>query len=229
MICITCRRLLFAAPHELTEEQAAHVGECGNCDRLLCSLSGMEVQLQSALDVPMPEALAERVLLAPRKRRTSQFAAAAALFLTVGVVSILPGSLFELFDPPVQVRVSPAHPAVAALTLAANETVGLPQSGDTERMHEELERVGLSLKGDVFAYYAGKCSLREAECDLIFLSTSDAHAKLVLMPNYSVEERVVVDDGQKIALVTPTKGGTYILVADSKRAAKRIQKLIVSG
>ena len=93
MICIKCRRLLLAFARELTEQQVEHVRECGNCDRLMRRLVGMEAQLQNALDVPAPEALAERLLLAAGRRYGSQLAAAAAVVLTVGVASLWSASL----------------------------------------------------------------------------------------------------------------------------------------
>jgi hypothetical protein len=93
-------------------------------------------------------------------------------------------------------------------------------------MYQRLRELGLELKqGDVHAYYAGKCRLPGADCDLIVLDTPDARANVVLVPSYVIDGRVLVADRQMIALVNPARTGSYIVVADSPKIAKRMRRL----
>jgi len=229
MNCLACRRLLLAAPREQTPAQREHIAECSTCERLIADLATLEQRLADAALVPVPDALPERVLFHGRNRGPWKYAAAASIVLVAGAMLGL-SALHEVISAPVRVSaLSPAHPAVAAITMASNERLELPQSGDAARMETELKRVGLAFKDDAYAYYAGECTLPETKCDLILVSTPEAHAKLVLVPDYSIGERLVIDSGDKIALVSPAKTGTYIVVADTPTAAKHIESLIVKG
>lgn len=227
MNCLMNRRLLLSSPRHPTREQLQHIESCARCARFQRELSTLDGELEETALVPVPDALAERVLLRQRDRRFWNFASAAFLVLAIGASLIAVPALsdFDAFGRGVD-AVGPGHPAVAAITLVTDERLELPKSGDSVLMEDELKRLGIALKGDAYAYYAGKCQLSGTECDLIVVSTPDAYANVVLVPDYTAVKRIVVEDRQMVALVNPARSGSYIVVARSPQLAKRIDRVI---
>jgi hypothetical protein len=236
MNCLESRRRLLAAPRERNSAHEEHLVECGACTKLMAELVELDRSIERAAAVAVPEALAHRVLL---KRRpvgglryalAASFAAACltAAFLGAGVVHA-PG-----FAPTAE-AVGPSHPAIAAIAQVADEDVEgsyvTTASSDSAEIEQGLKRLGLTLKpGAATAYYVGKCHLSgSGPCERIVLSTPDAHANVMLVPDYPVGDRVLVSDRRMTALVNPAAGGGYIVVADSARTAKRLEKLLVKG
>lgn len=230
MNCLRCRRMLLTAPRDQTREQRDHLNECDSCDRLMRELAALEPQLHDAAMVPVPEALSHRILLAQHVRRFSHFGTAAFLVLAIAASML---AALEISDLPLFHRqvdaVGPAHPAVAAISLVADERLELPKFGDRAAMVQELKRLGLTLKGHAYAHYAGKCQLPGTECDLIEVSTPDAYADVILVPGYTADGRIIVKDRDLTALVNPAGAGAYIVVARSPAVAKRIGRLFVRG
>ena len=231
MNCLDCRRSLLSVPRERSAEQRAHLAQCDACSRLTAELTDLEWQLEDAALVPVPDGLAQRVLLAPHRRPVWPYAAAAVVLITaIGSVPLISGVLDNsLLAQPVA-TVGPSHPAVAAISLVVDDRAELAHAGDTAEMDQRLKELGLKLdSGKVHAYYAGRCQLPGAECDLIVLDAPDARANVVLVPGYPIADRVLVSDRRMTALVNPAKSGGYIVVADSPRVAKRMQRLFRRG
>lgn len=231
MNCLTCRRLLLASPREHDAEQLEHIATCASCGRLMTKLADLDRSIEDAALVPVPEALAHRVFFARRQRPVWRYAAAAVLVLAMMVSALV---LVEVLDMnPLSDRVQavgPAHPAVAAIAIVANDRLELAQEGDDAEMHHRLKQLGLELRqSEVHAYYAGKCHMSSGECDVIVLDTPEARATVVLVPDYPITARMVVADRRMIALANPARSGGYIVVADSPQIAKRMQRLFVRG
>ena len=93
MDCLEFRRRLGTEPHARDPEGLAHRDGCAACRAAWERAQAFEHALQGALDVPVPEGLAERVLLAQAtgerqhtvRRRRVAFALAASLLLALGV------------------------------------------------------------------------------------------------------------------------------------------------
>jgi hypothetical protein len=97
MDCLEFRRLLFSDPRVTDAAAREHLESCPRCQDACARAQTFEARLAQALAVPVPEGLADRVLLAQltgeRRRRASGFrygwialAAAAALVLAIGLV-----------------------------------------------------------------------------------------------------------------------------------------------
>ena len=236
MNCLESRRRLLAAPRERDPAHEEHLADCPACTKLMAELAELDRSIERAAAVAVPEALAHRVLLKRRARGGWHYAAAASLaaacisaaFVGAGVVHA-PG-----FAPTAE-AVGPSHPAIAAIAQVADEDVessyATTASSDRAEIEQGLKRLGLTLKaGEATAYYVGKCHVTDSgPCDRIVLSTPDAHANVMLVPNYPMGDRVLVSDRRMTALVNPAAGGGYIVVADSARTAKRLEKLLVKG
>jgi hypothetical protein len=238
MNCFDARRSLLTTPRDRSDEQRAHLARCADCARLAYRLGSLERELEDAALVSVPDALAARVLLVPRGVGSRRYALAALLagmvaglgLLTSGVVNA-PGVIRA---GPVQ-AVGPTHPAVAAIAEVANEEAppGGAMSAKEEKADTEqsLKRLGLTLKdGEASVHYLGKCRIEgSSECEHIVLSTADAHANVMLVPDYPLRDRVLVADRHMVALVSPAGRGGYIVVGDSEKTVRRMEKLIVKG
>ena len=64
MECLEFRRRLGAEPHSRDPQVLAHRETCASCAAAWEKAQRFDRDLQGALDVPVPEGLAERVLLA---------------------------------------------------------------------------------------------------------------------------------------------------------------------
>ena len=231
MNCLTCRRSLLTSPREQSAEQRAHLSQCEACARLMADLSDLDWQIEEAARVPVPEAIAHRILLVQHRRPVWHYAAAATVLLgAIGLSFLLPRVYDSgLLAQPVE-TVGPSHPAVAAISLVVDDRAKLAHEGDTAEMDERLKQLGLRLDSrDVHAYYAGRCQLPAGECDLIVLEAPEGRANVVLVPDYPIQDQVLVADRRMIALVNPAKSGGYIVVADSPKIAKRMQRLFRRG
>lgn len=234
MNCLECRRSLLASPRARTPTQQSHIAECAECARLANRVEGLDRQIEEAARVPVPEALAHRILLSRHRRPLRQYVAAAAVVIMSAAVTLsLPGVQDAAgIAAPLQ-AVGPTHPAVTAIGFVVDQQPGLldeGRAGDPAILEQGLKRLGLSLKSDgVTVEYIGRCYMPETECDHIVLNTPDGQVSVILVPDYPVDARVLVADRRMTALVTPAGTGGYIVVAGSPKIAKRTEKLFVKG
>jgi hypothetical protein len=226
MNCLATRRMLLGSPREQTAELRAHIGHCTTCRSLAAELTELNREIEEAALIPVPDALTHRLLLRNRRRSTWHYMAAVAGMVTLVFSGLV---LFDINDAHIE-AVGPNHSAVAAITLVVDDKMELMKAGDNIEMQQRLKQLGLALDvGDVHAYYAGKCQMVSSECDLIILDTPESRANVVLMPRDVLQRRVLVSDRQMTALATPAKAGSYIVVADSPKVAKRMQRLFRRG
>jgi Protein of unknown function (DUF3379) len=236
MNCLESRRLLLAAPRAQSAVHRAHVASCEDCSRLAHRLSDLERDIEGAVLVPVPDALSHRILLARHGRPMWQYAAAAAFAFVSIAAGLLAGGVVETPGSPATVQaVGPTHPAVVAIAEVANDDEK-PQLATTTpgeemiELQQGLKRLGLTIRNGTSAHYIGKCRIEgSSECDHIVLSTAEGYANVMLVPDYPLADRVLVSDRRMVALVTPARNGAYIVVADSAKTAKRMEKVFVKG
>ena len=236
MNCLQYRRLTLADPRRSTREQQHHAAQCSDCARFAASVTDLDLDIEAAAHVRLPEGLAERVLLArPRsqRRRTAWLAAAAVLFASIGLGFTVPAALDALDSPVPAESVGASHPAVAAISMVVEkEPVLLKEGrkGDPAVLEARLKDLGLALPGgSTSVRYIGHCELSGGRCDHLVLVTPDGHASVILVPGEHAPSRVLVSDRRMIALLSPAGSGAYIVVAESPRAAKRARRLLVKG
>jgi hypothetical protein len=147
MNCLAFRRLLLASPRERTHAQQAHLERCEDCARLASGLSALDRKIARAMRLPVPDGLADRILL-PRLavRRWHYGAAAAALLAAIALVVMLPG-LLDSDEPALAAdAVGLAHPAVAAISMVVEQEPALlkeGRTGDPLVMEQKLKFLGL--------------------------------------------------------------------------------------
>ncbi len=181
--------------------------------------------------MPVPDALVHRILLPRRMQPVSRWALAASMAIVMASIPLVAGEVVDavVFWSTTQ-TVSPTHPALAAIAEVAEEALspaGRPASD--VGVEQSLNRIGLAIKaGDAHVEYVGKCHIEaNRDCDRIALSAPGAQANVMLIPNYSAGDRLLVQDGQMVALMSSAQNGTYIVVATNRKAARRIEKMLV--
>ncbi|MBK6726700.1 MAG: DUF3379 family protein [Xanthomonadales bacterium] len=93
MNCLEFRRAIGTDPRNLDETADAHRVQCARCSDALQRALGFERTLSAAFAVPVPEGLADRLLLAqitatrhePARPRWRNWSLAAALLLSIGL------------------------------------------------------------------------------------------------------------------------------------------------
>jgi hypothetical protein len=236
MNCLESRRLLLAAPRLRNAEQQSHIASCAECARVVADLADLDRRIEKAAYSPAAEALSHRVLMRRRPRPRLQYAAAAAFAIACGVLGLMgAGLVYSPGDARTAEAVGPTHPGVAAIEQVADEdserAYSAAVSDGPAEIEQGLKRLGLVLrKGEATAHYVGKCHVNgSSECDRIGLSTAYGHANVLLIPDYPMPARMLVSDRRMIALVNPAARGGYIVVADTARTARRMEKLFTSG
>ena len=98
MNCLEFRREKLADPRRLSEAAHSHAQECANCALFARSVDDEDAEMLRALSVPVPDGLADRVLLRPKgahRRAWRAWALAAGVFLGIGLATA-----YLVFEPP---------------------------------------------------------------------------------------------------------------------------------
>lgn len=242
MNCFEFRRLIFAEPRRLPPKQKQHMEQCAACAGLAKEMEGFEAKIQEAVMVPVPEALAERVLLRHKTVRPPMrfgfsfggWALAASLMVAVAVAFHL-GHRTAEEEPQVvaAAALGSNHPAVAAISYVLDNEPKLlneNRTGDMAVLLNALEKMRMKLPADgTTVRYLGKCPVPNGEGDHVVMQTPFGHVSLILVPDQLFTSSVVVADRSMLALAAPTRSrnGSLILVADSVKTLKRFEAILM--
>lgn len=235
MNCFELRRLILADPRRRTGEQEEHLAQCASCAALAKEIQGFEAAIHHAASVPVPEGLAERVILRRtmnRSARAGMWALAASVVVAVGL-----GAYFYAGPGPededrvvAAAQLGARHPAVAAITYVLDEEPRLlretPQL-DTAVVRRALAHLGLKLPDTVAMRYLGKCPVPGGVGEHVVLETAFGRVTLILVPNQPIAPRVIVADRKLTALAAPVRTGGYILVTDSVDKVRQAEQLLL--
>jgi hypothetical protein len=222
MNCLELRRAVLLDPNRLDTEALAHAERCDACREFVGQARDLEAQLESALQIPIPHGLEERVvrnaLETPRLSRRYALAAGVALAAAAGVGVMwkrddplaLAGIDFVVFEEAQAILdAKPADPAV--LRRAAMRTgIALP-----------------SLLGEL--RYIGTCPFAGFTAHHVVLKTAFGKATLLLLPDQPLRSRVVASARGLEAAITPANGGSVAIIAGSSRNLARIESILLSG
>ena len=234
MNCFEFRKLLLADPRARTPGQDRHLAECPACANVAREMENLEARVHDAMRVPVPEALAERVLLRQKTRVPALrvWALAASLVAAIGAGAYFYRTAGNAEEPMlVAATLGQNHPAVAAIAYVVDHEPQLlreGRSGDPAVMRSALVKLGLKLPANgVTVRYLGKCPVPSGTGEHIVLETALGKVTLILVPDQPLGPRVTVADRQMTALASPVRSGGYILVADSPDHVKRIEKMLM--
>jgi len=221
MNCIDFRRLVLVDPRGLSEDARGHAAECAACRETLEKQREADDRLFDAMQVPVPDGLADRILVAhgkPPARRRFAWAIAATLFLTAGVGLL--GRRYLSADPL----------GAEAIEHVAHE----PQSFSTVQVvANDFLPAALAEQGFKATLALGKVSY-ERICPMdgrtarhVVVRTADGPVTLFLMPgDPSRRQRTVTETGGMAAVTVAAAKGSVAIVAISLAQALRVEKAL---
>ncbi len=216
------------------------MAQCAKCAALAREIENFDAKIHDAVLVPVPEALADRVLLRHKVREPARFggfrfgiwALAASLIVAIGaVIQLHRADIGDEERIATSAAVGEGHAAIAAISYVLDHEPQLLKenvSGDPAVMKSALMRLGMKLppKGTTVRYL-GKCPVPSGEGEHLVLQTPFGQVTLILVPEQSLGPRVVVAYRERTAAVSPLRSGSYIVVADSLQAVKRLERLLM--
>ena len=220
---------------------------CAKCAALAREIEDFDARIHDAAMVPVPEGLAERVLLRHKVREPARFgkfgfgaggfglgAWALAASLIIALLAVIQIYRVDSGD---QERIATAaavgegHAAIAAISYVLDHEPQLLKdnvSGDPAVMRSALTRLGLNLPAQgTTVRYLGKCPVPGGEGEHLVLQTPFGHVTLILVPEQSLGPRVVVAYRDQTAVVNPVQSGSYIVVTDSLKNVKQVEKMLM--
>lgn len=207
MNCEEFRNAYAAARPRVPAELEAHRRWCRACADFATHEDQLDRQLVQALNVEVPEGLADRILqrnVNARVRRlgTWHFAAAAALVALVSA-GLMIGSWTD--------RREFRNDIVTALNEQPLPRVQDALLADAE-VAELLRGVGVSYRsGLVSVRLARRCQVRGTEAVYLVVQANGTDASVLVMPELSVDDRVEISgDGWQGAIVRCPKGSMAI-------------------
>ncbi|MBI2320095.1 MAG: DUF3379 family protein [Betaproteobacteria bacterium] len=235
MNCIEFRRMILAEPRVRSSEQQAHAARCEACAGFMKEIERLESRLEEAILVPVPESLAERVLLRRKPRWPAKFAAfalAASIALAIGLGFLVYNERQTGNEQVIAgATLGSENAAVAAISYVLDyepQLLRANQTGDPAVMRDALLRLAIRLPEDqVRARYLGKCPVPGGDGEHVVLETPVGRVTLILVPNRSLGTRVVVDYRNRVAVSSPARNGSYILVADSLQTVRQLEQMLL--
>jgi hypothetical protein len=214
MNCIDYRRQLAATPEALDAEALAHEAACPRCAQARGEAQAFESTLRSALAVPVPESLADRILLhqttdarrerAGRRLRTT-WRVAAVLALAVGA------GLFwrmQLAAQPLS-DLAVAHLPHEPYALTSHARVPF------EEVRAMFASRGVELLRDPGAVdYLMVCPLGRDRAVHMVVQTDRGPVTVFFVPGRLERERAVWQREGLVGRTVPLADGTLVLLAD---------------
>lgn len=227
MNCLEFRRWALADPVHPGPEALEHEAACPDCAHFYLALRQQEEALYQALTVPVPEGLADRILLKRRPRRFSDFrdirlwapALAATLVLVLGLSLLLPPR-----------GISPESLAAGVIAHVRHEpeTLVAEQGVTLVKLAHAFARSGgdlLALPAEVS--YAGRCPLPGGgHGEHIVMKTPQGKVTLILMPGKPLAAALrLFKDGLNVS-VLPAGEGSLALVAETDAQVREAEAAI---
>lgn len=223
MNCLEFRRAVGTAPHHLDEDALAHRAACPRCNEALERALVFERSLAAAVAIPVPDNLAERILLrqttaalhAPRAPLRSWWSIAAA-----GVLGIALAALFGW-------RWWSANATLADLAIAhlAHEPFALSARAEVD---EDAVRAMFASLGAPVArspgtvHYLNDCRLGERMSLHMVLQRDSGPVTAMYVPRLHEPRRDFESVGVR-GRETPVGAGTLILLAADAREFDAIE------
>ena len=222
MNCIDLRRDALVQPLRLAPEAQAHVDACPACRAFIERQRELDTELYDALRVPVPDGLADRILVAHgirRRRAPWIWAIAATLVVAVGISLVAPPALSgralageaiaHVHEEPQSFRLVSAHPPAM--------------------LSSELSTQGVRLAralGEVT--YATLCPTSAGKGRHLVIATPTGPVTLLLLPSDATRRRrsLVESDGMT-AIAIPAARGSIAIVAKSREQALAVENALI--
>ena len=221
MNCLEFHRLKLADPHRLPPEAQAHAAQCAACAAFASSVDEAERDLERTLATPVPEGLADRILLRVHGARPAwrvwALAAGVVLAIAIGLSTML-------------YRPAPAEQyARQAIEHVAMEPESFHKvnAGDAHALGELLRASGARLKAPLGAVrYVKLCPVDTGTGLHIVFETPEGLATLLIVPGQPLAKLEQASSPDWNALARPAGRGHYAVVTPSAQATAQVDRLI---
>lgn len=222
MNCIDLRRDALVQPLRLAPEAQAHVDACPACRAFIERQRELDAELFETLRVPVPDGLADRILVAHgirRRRAPIAWAIAATLMVAAGLAVLAPPTfsgralageaIAHVNHEPQAFRIVHRHPAAL-----------LPSELATQGVH--LARA----LGEVT--YATLCPTSAGYAHHFVVATAAGPITLLLLPaDATSRRRTLVESDGMAAIVLPAARGSVAIVAKSREQALAVENALI--
>jgi len=218
--CLDFRRLALVDPRRMGEEAKAHALECLACREVLERQRESDDRLFAAIQVPAPDGLAERILVArglqPDRRWMWAMAATLVLALGLGIT----GRLYFQKDPlGAEAIEHVAHEPQSFTTVHAVDDAYLP-SVLSEQGLKSVVALGQ-------VTYTRICPMDGRTARHVVIRTAEGPITLFLMPDDPKQRRRQVEEsGGMTAVVMPAARGSLTIVAANPAQVLAVEKAL---
>lgn len=222
MNCLDFRRLALAQPRQLGAAAREHALTCAACRATLERELRLDERVHVALQVPAPDALAERVLMAQGLRQRTgplKWAAAAAVVLAAALAWQVPPEL------------AGRELAMEALAHVAEEpqAIRIRNAVASRELVDALGSQGLRLAAEVGQItYWQLCPMGNGRARHLVIRTAQGPVTLFLLPSEDRRMRRTEREAGGMAVVAmAAPRGSIAVVAASAEQARAVSSLIV--
>ena len=222
--CLDLRRAKLADPGRLPAGAEAHLRACSACQRFVRELESNERRIEEALRIPVPDGLADRVMLRVRNRPASRPWRSWAMAATV-VLSFAVG--MQEFG--LRARSDDASEAIRHV-LHEPESFSEHRLADPAQFRTVLANFGGTLEAPIGrVLYMKLCPVPGGTGWHIVLQTEYGPATLILMPGHQgdpLPEEIRMEG--YVATVASAGQGYYALVARSEQALAALRTMLAT-
>ncbi len=224
MNCLEYRRLALQDSNALPEQAKAHHDECSTCQSFARQLNGFNATLQQAMNVDVPEGLADRILFKQsfgldrsRRRRTrTQLIVLAASFvfgLMLSLRLLVPGA-------------TALEHAVLAHVHDELDHLHENHSVSVERVNELLASLDTRASGKLDNIrYAGTCAIGKTVGAHLVLQGRSGPVTVLYLPREQVSETQRINDKTFQGLLSPGMRGSIAVIGDSDTTLEELQDI----
>jgi hypothetical protein len=224
MNCLEFRREKLADPRRLSAEAQAHLNDCAACRGFAAEVDENEARLAAVLDVPVPEGLAERIVL--RRKTQTRFSPRLGM-LAASLVLTFAFGLHEWKDAGSQdfARLAIEH------VMHEPESFTTARSADPELFRRVMHTFGGEMQASLGKVrYMKLCPVPEGTgWHIVFETEEGKLATLILIPAKRMKtESEQAQVGGWNAVARPGGQGFYAVIADSPDTLGKVDELVRS-
>ena len=222
MNCLEFHRAKLADPRRLPLEAQAHAAQCAACAAFASSVDEAERDLERTLATPVPDGLADRILLRVHGARPAwrawALAASVVLAIAIGLATLLyPTPAGEHY----------AREAIAHV-VAEPESFTKVNAADARALEDLVRASGGRVRAPLGTVrYVKLCPMENGGTGWhIVFETSEGLATLLLVPQHGLAGLQRAASSDWSALARPTRRGYYAVVTPSAEKTARIDRLV---
>lgn len=220
MNCLDFRREKLADPRHLSPHARAHAGSCSGCAAFAREVDETEADLDRALQVPVPEGLADRIIFHARRPRPPWRGWALAAMLMLGVA--LGVAYMKQPSTDVYARQAIQH------VLMDPESLTMVRDTDGAAFNSVIQRFGGTIKEPIgrIRYITPCPAPGSRDWHIVFETPQGVVATLVLIPDRSLRAVEIADARGWHSLVRPTRFGYYAVITESAQATATADRIL---